>query len=447
MTTLAPIFTGFSRKVVSDQDPTTFGGALVAAWQQLNAGGFTGKFTLVDALREPTMRVPVAILVLTALACVVRSDRAVAAHHSRDRPAPERLLGAPLRPLAVASMTLHGTRSQRLVERHSGPRKRPVSTGIPTGIATDAGEAVVPDIRSCSPTMDCTDHLVLQDAIDASRPGYTVTLAPRSYRQCAVVKVDELTIIGRGAHLRGRACGGKAALVIKGRGVTVDGLECSDITVPDRNGACIRIEAPDLTVRGVYFHDNENGVLGGRGGTVTIEDSLFERNGRAGRAHGVYISKKVDLFVFRNNRVLSTKGEGHGLKSRARRSVIEGNVIAGLEGLDSRAIDLPNGGNNVIRDNVLEKGRNSSNHDLIGIALEARKGKRLHKVNVTVIQGNTMLCDLGRRCRLVHSAGEGSVEFYDNVIVGPTFEFRDNLNRWFSNRAAARLPEAFWRSR
>ncbi|MGH6916895.1 MAG: right-handed parallel beta-helix repeat-containing protein, partial [Geminicoccaceae bacterium] len=163
-----------------------------------------------------------------------------------------------------------------------------------------------------------------------------------------------------GAHLRDHAVEGKAALVVRADGVVIDGIECSGVRVRDNNGACVRIEGDDLTVRNVHFHDNQEGILSGPGGgLLLVENSLIERNGFGGQAHGVYVGPEVERFIFRNNRVLATTGAGHGLKSRAQQTIIESNLIAGLDGRDSRAIDIPNGGEVVIRGNVLQKGPNS----------------------------------------------------------------------------------------
>ena len=273
-------------------------------------------------------------------------------------------------------------------------------------------------------------------------------LAEGIYNQAAVVTVDGITIRGEpGAHLSGVSVEGKAALVIKGDGVIIDGIECSQIAVSDNNGACIRIEAPNLTVRNVYFHDNQEGILGGmEGGTVLIENSVFERNGLGGRAHGVYISKRVDTLVFRNNRVLSTKGFGHGLKSRARTNIIENNVIAGLEGDDSRAIDVPNGGDVVIRGNVLEKGPNSDNRDMIGIAREidaTHDAGGVHDVNVTLIENNRIIFD-GIDGKIMTSSSPGPITMKNNTIVGTT-EIGTSIvdgggNVYFGTRAEAGMP-------
>ena len=237
----------------------------------------------------------------------------------------------------------------------------------------------------------------------------------------------------------------------------IDGIECSRIAVSDRNGACIRVEGDDLTVRNVYFHDNEQGILSGPGGgTLLVENSVFERNGRDGRAHGLYINRKVDNFIFRNNKVLSTINEGHGVKSRAKRTVIEGNIIASLDARDSRAIDIPNGGEVIIRRNVLQKGPESANSQMIGIALEGK----LHQKNFTLIEKNLFIFDIkmpwiGRvlddlfqlgalRGRLLLSRSPGSTQLENNIIVGAKeigIQTTERSNRSYRNRAEAKLPD------
>ena len=243
-----------------------------------------------------------------------------------------------------------------------------------------------PQLRVCAKASrgDCKFTDLAAAAAAAVEAGAEIILAAGLYEQGAVLEKDRVVLRGEpGAHLKGHAVEGKAALVIRGSGVTIDGIECSDIQVPDGNGACIRIEADDLTVRNVYFHDNQDEILSGPGGgTVLVENSQFERNGYGGQAHGLYIGQNVREFVFRGNEVLSTKEEGHGVKSRAHTTVIENNVIAGLDGNDSRAIDLPNGGEVTIRGNLLEKGPKSANNQMIGLALEGP----MHPTNRTIIR-------------------------------------------------------------
>jgi len=102
----------------------------------------------------------------------------------------------------------------------------------------------------------------------------------------------------------------------------------------------------------------------------------------------------IDELVVRDTRVLASTGEGHEVKSRAARTVIEGSVIASLTGRDSRQIDLPNGGDIVIRDNVLEKGPNSSNREIIGVGMERSRGHGIdHELNQAIVESNTVILD------------------------------------------------------
>ena len=322
-------------------------------------------------------------------------------------------------------------------------------------------------LRVCPPDLaqpDCR-YAGLQDALAAALPGDHVVLAGGVYEQGAVIATPDLVLRGEpGAHLRGHAVEGKAALVVKADDVLIEGIECSEIKVRDNNGACIRIEGDDLTVRDVHFHDNQQGILSGRGGGVLlVEGSLFERNGFGGLAHGVYIGPTVETFVFRDNRILATTGAGHGLKSRAQKTIVENSVIAGLDGHDSRAIDLPNGGEVVIRANVLEKGPNSENGQMIGLALEGP----LHEANEALIEHNLMIFDtlpvglvqsLGQALGLmppkgtvIRSESPGEVILRNNIIVGARELGSDLIeqdNRIYQSRREAdlspypALPEA-----
>ncbi len=300
------------------------------------------------------------------------------------------------------------------------------------------------EIRVCpriGPEAGC-DYRDITLALANTIPNDTVVLAPGLYYQAAIIRTSNITIRGEpGAHILGVAAEGKAALVIKSSGVVIDGIECSNISVRDKNGACIRIEGTDLTVRNVFFHDNEEAILGGVGGTVLIENSRFEKNGYGGQAHGIYVSRKVDTLVFRNNRILRTKGKGHDLKSRSQRTIIENNVFAGLDGQNSRALDLPNGGEVVIRDNVFEKGPNSDNWDMIGLALEAQ-GTGFNVINQTLIEGNTFIFDYPDGA-VFRSLSTGEIIFRNNVVIGSRSIGAATIgggNQFFDTRAAGGLP-------
>ena len=220
--------------------------------------------------------------------------------------------------------------------------------------------------------------------------GRAYIMSPGEYREAAIVRQSGVTIRAEpGAHMMGYAAEGKAALVIKGNNTVIEGLECSGISVSDRNGACIRLEGRNLTLRNVYFHDSEQGVLGG-GGVILIEDSKFERLGREGQAHGLYVWG--DEVIFRRSEVLASKSEGHEIKSRAKRTIIEGSVIASLDGDDSRLIDISNGGEVIIRGNVLQQGPESVNNEMIGLGFEGLR----YENNAVLIEANIILVDRPR---------------------------------------------------
>ncbi len=270
------------------------------------------------------------------------------------------------------------------------------------------------------------------EAVTSLRDGDRLHIEPGDYREAAVLTASNVTITAaEGAALRDTAADGKAALVIMGDDTVIEGLECSGINVPAYNGACIRLRGRNLTLRNVHFHDSQQGLLsGGDVGEVIVEDSVFERLGAIGRAHAIYMSGGDHLIV-RGSRLVSSRDEGHEIKSRARRTTIENSIIGSELGRDSRSIDLPNGGEITIVNNVIQKGPNSANPDMIGIALE--KEKQQHPLGDILIRGNTLIMD--RPGRVLHSLVP--VEMTGNIIVAGS---PHTGNKWYPDRIAAGLP-------
>jgi hypothetical protein len=194
-----------------------------------------------------------------------------------------------------------------------------------------------------------------------------------------------------------------------------------NISVPDGNGACVRMEGVGLTLKNVYFHDSQEGLLGGSKdhGTVLIEDSLFERLGNRGQSHGVYLNQSE--LVIRRSTFLSSEREGHEIKSGGYSTIIEDSVVASLNGNDSRLIDVTKGGRLVIRCSVLEEGPASSNSDIIGYALE---GFTYTDAEIT-IENNIIISDLkDRQARFLNVRHfQGAPTIRNNLFVGPIQEF------------------------
>jgi hypothetical protein len=195
---------------------------------------------------------------------------------------------------------------------------------------------------------------------------------------------------------------GKAIWVISGNDTTIDNVELSGCHVPDANGAGIRQQGTNLTVRNAWFHDNENGILAGENtaSTITIEHSEFAHNGAGdGYSHNLYIGHVARL-VFRYN---WSHGAvvGHLLKSRAARNDILYNRLTGeAGGTESYEINLPNGGLSYVIGNLVEQPSTSQNGamlDYLSEGLGPNTDDRLFVVNNTFVnnRGNGTFLQVG----------------------------------------------------
>lgn len=204
----------------------------------------------------------------------------------------------------------------------------------------------------------------------------------------AVWQKDDLLIKGVGGrpHLvaEGQYIFGKGIWVVAGDNNTVENIEFSGATVPDKNGAGIRLDGNEIIVRHCYFHDNENGILTNNtfAGEILIEYSEFGNNGFGdGLSHNLYVGR-VDKLIFRFN--YSHHAEiGHNLKSRAEENYILYNrIMDEASGISSRLIDLPNGGFSIVMGNLLMQGENATNNNLLGYGLEGLINTTPHELYV-----------------------------------------------------------------
>ncbi len=237
------------------------------------------------------------------------------------------------------------------------------------------------------------------------------------------------------AHLKadGNYSQGKGIWVIKGDGVTVENIEFSGASVPDKNGAGIRHDGGSLTIRNCCFHDNENGILGGHdeNSTILIEHSEFARNGSGdGYSHNLYINH-VGKLIFRFNYSHHAK-VGHNLKSRAHENHIMYNRIMDEEtGNSSRLLDLPNGGPAYIVGNILMQGPNAENNNLIGYGLEGLSNPTDHKIYII----NNTMCNKRHTGNFIDIRQETEKAYiYNNILTGTVAE-SDN---WLKGEASAK---------
>ncbi|MBI5280992.1 MAG: hypothetical protein HY858_04855 [Candidatus Solibacter usitatus] len=181
---------------------------------------------------------------------------------------------------------------------------------------------------------------------------------------------------------------GKAVWVVSGDNNIIENVEILGAKVPDRNGAAIRFEGVNLTLRWVYFHDNENGVLSvGRGGDILVEYSEFDHNGDgSGATHNIYIGPERRLtirFSYFHRAVI-----GHVVKSRASENYFYYNRFMCEDGDSSYEVDLPNGGTAVLVGNVIQQGPLTDNIHMLAYLEE---GARPGYSNVLLMAHNTLV--------------------------------------------------------
>jgi hypothetical protein len=212
-----------------------------------------------------------------------------------------------------------------------------------------------------------------------AQSGDRVLIAPGDYvGDVTTWSASNLIICGDGGRVRlfanGKNAQGKGIWVLSlpsTATTTILNVEFHQATVPDQNGAGIRLDGGNLVLRGTGFFDNENGILGGAGGTtVTIERSEFARNGFGdGYTHNIYIGNinrlNVSASYFHEAKI------GHNLKSRAKETYIENSYFADkTDGTSSYLIDTPNGGVVFLRGNLLQKGPKADNSTAISYGAE-----------------------------------------------------------------------------
>ncbi|MFD1952546.1 right-handed parallel beta-helix repeat-containing protein [Sphingomonas arantia] len=222
----------------------------------------------------------------------------------------------------------------------------------------------------------------LQDAVNAIGGGDgTIRIAPGTYKDCAIVsdgRVAFAAVTAGTAIFDGGVCEGKATLVLRGRDAAVDGLVFRGVTVPDHNGAGIRLEKGNLTVTGTAFRDSEQGILttDDPAQVLTVRRSTFSGlgtcEGAGGCAHGLYTGTGGTLELT-NNRFERGRG-GHYAKARARRVTIVDNSFDDTQGKATNyMIDLSSGATGRIVGNEFVMGKDKENHSaFITVAPEAR---------------------------------------------------------------------------
>lgn len=206
--------------------------------------------------------------------------------------------------------------------------------------------------------------------------------------------------------------------------ITFDGAQVSDAN--GGNGAGIRMQAFNLTVKNCIFKNCQNGILEGgsySGSNVTIENSEFFNNGYNGTnvsyigyEHNIYISAQTDTLLVRNCYFHDPRGEANSLKTRAQQSYILYNYIDEAAGNGSWELNLAQGGLIVVTGNVIIQGTSGANHGIISLDATTNPIEELYFTNNTIINkyagsGTT------RFMHMVPASGVTVYKFYNNIFA------------------------------
>lgn len=281
-------------------------------------------------------------------------------------------------------------------------------------------------------------YATLTEAASSLKDGETLVIGTGTYTHPIVIRANNTTVIGNGhVVIEKTAAEGKGAIITKGNNTSITNIECRNVQVDDNNGACLRHEGTNLTLKHVYFHNSQQGLLtGANPGSIVIEDSRFEQLGQNGQAHGIYIGGGE--LTIHKSLFLAAKSEGHEIKSRAAITRITESTIASFSSIDSRLIDISDGGILEIFDSVLQQGPASANSDMIGYALESRK----YPNNSIELVNNVFILERTGSNTLLHKHPDIQMpELRNNLIVAKKIPELPGFNLIFETRQEAGLEE------
>lgn len=253
----------------------------------------------------------------------------------------------------------------------------------------------------------------------------TIRIAPGRYDDCAVQAAGRIAyraVRPLTAIFDGGVCEGKAVLVLRGRGATVDGLVFENLRVPDGNGAGIRVERGPLSVSNSLFRDSEEGILGGGddpASDIVIDRSTFTGLGRCDRglacAHSIYLSDFRSVTV-RRSRFEKGRG-GHYVKSRSSRIAISDCSFDDSQGQATNyMVDLPEGATGRIERNVFVQGADKENHAaFIAVAAESRRNP---SVGLEIVRNRALQVAPATWPTSLVADWSGSPKIVDDNILG-----------------------------
>lgn len=257
--------------------------------------------------------------------------------------------------------------------------------------------SLLPLAAHAGPTLKVGPRQAVKSLAAAARQAKNGTLvevdAGDYIADVAVWPQHELTLRAVGGRVRVIAAGahvqGKALFVTTGQRQRIEGFDFIGCTVPDRNGAGIRLEAGSLTLVDCVFRDNENGLLSANHEAITLDivDCDFGPiPPRSGLTHNLYVGAIARLSV--TGSYFHGGLMGHLLKSRAAvNHILYNRLTDEAGGRASYELEFPNGGVAIVMGNLIMQSASTENPHLISFGVEGVRGGRqaLHLVNNTLV--------------------------------------------------------------
>ncbi len=272
-------------------------------------------------------------------------------------------------------------------------------------------------------------YATLNAAVTAASNGNTICVDAGLYTNDFVTTNKNLTIRGVGglAHFEqtipaSMHPNGKATIVTSGN-LTIEALEFSGADVNDNNGAAIRYEGGDLTIRQSYFHDNEEGILGSAGrGNVVIEDSKFVDNGfGTGQTHGIYLSLVNTLTV--DNSYFDSTHVGHHVKiiAPANGATISNSTLEDGFGVPatkpSYSVDAAGGGDIEVHNNTINQRVGAQNPAIVHYSTDQAPDPANPPGHNLTIDENVVRNDRHPGTLLLNQTSDSAL-ITDNQLVG-----------------------------
>lgn len=260
-----------------------------------------------------------------------------------------------------------------------------------------AASGLLPFTAHAGPTLKVGPRQAVKSLAAAARQAQDGTLievdAGDYIADVAAWPQHDLTLRAVGGRVRLAAAGaqvqGKGLFVMAGQRQRIEGFDFTGCTVPDRNGAGIRVEAGSLTLVDCGFRDNENGLMTANNEAVELDivDCDFGPIPlRGGLTHQLYVGAIKRLAVtgsYFHGGLL-----GHLLKSRAAVNHILYNRLSDeIGGRASYELEFPNGGVAVVMGNLIMQSSTTENPHVISFGIEGARWPRqaLYLVHNTLV--------------------------------------------------------------